>query len=315
MARKTRYYYDEETCSFQEEKLTPADVLKKVLVVGSISLLLTTVCLSAAYYGLDNPKERSMRQQINQLEASIKDLNKVHTDLIAEVDRLHQHDNEVYRSILGVTPVADGVFNGGQGGAADPSPQGSETVKEAERIIDQLASKTKLQEQSYRELLAYSEKNKVKLAHIPAIKPVPGMLISGFGVRMHPILRFLKMHTGVDLVAEMGTQVFATGDGVVKFVGAGDGYGLQVEIDHGYGYVSKYAHLSSASVRAGQKVKRGEVIAKTGSSGQSKGPHLHYEVIRNGDKVDPVNYFYQDYSPQEFVKLRKEAQIQNESMD
>jgi murein DD-endopeptidase MepM/ murein hydrolase activator NlpD len=136
-------------------------------------------------------------------------------------------------------------------------------------------------------------------------------------MRTHPIHNIPKMHTGLDMQASTGTKVHAAGDGVVKLSGTSrGGYGMQIEIDHGgYGYVTKYAHLSNITVKKGDKVKRGQVVGLSGNTGLSKGPHLHYEIIKNGKKIDPIDYFYGDLTPEEYVKLREEAKVANTSLD
>jgi murein DD-endopeptidase MepM/ murein hydrolase activator NlpD len=157
------------------------------------------------------------------------------------------------------------------------------------------------------------------LACIPAIQPVRNKeltkLASGFGMRIHPIYKVKRMHTGVDFASPRGTPIYATGDGVVQVVTSNlGGYGKEIEIDHGYGYVTKYAHLDGFNVKVGQKIKRGELIGYVGNTGSSTAPHLHYEVIYNGKKVDPVHYFYNDLSPGEYEKILELAGVENQSL-
>ena len=152
------------------------------------------------------------------------------------------------------------------------------------------------------------------MAGIPAIQPVKNLelnkLVSGFGFRIHPIYKVKMMHTGCDFSASRGTPVYATGDGVVRTVARNaGGYGNEIEIDHGFGYVTKYAHLEKFNVRQGQRVKRGELIGFVGSTGAATAPHLHYEVIRSGQKVNPVHYFFRDLNPAQYEKILQLAEV------
>ena len=150
------------------------------------------------------------------------------------------------------------------------------------------------------------------LSHIPAIAPVKNPKIySGFGVRVHPIYKIARRHTGIDFIGKRGEPIYATADGVVSQDGAGSGYGISVVINHGNGYRTVYAHLSKKAVRGGQKVKRGEVIGYMGSSGLSSGIHLHYEVEKNGQKINPIHFFFADLSPEEYEQMLKEADMEN----
>jgi murein DD-endopeptidase MepM/ murein hydrolase activator NlpD len=158
------------------------------------------------------------------------------------------------------------------------------------------------------------------LASIPAIQPVSNSdlkrIASGFGYRIDPVYKTPRMHAGLDFTAETGTPVYATGDGIVEIAGSqGDGYGNKVLINHGYGYETLYAHNSRVMVRAGEKVKRGQTIALVGNTGKSTGPHCHYEVWKNGTKIDPVNYFFNDLTPEQYDQLLKIAEQSNQSFD
>jgi murein DD-endopeptidase MepM/ murein hydrolase activator NlpD len=158
------------------------------------------------------------------------------------------------------------------------------------------------------------------LQSIPAIQPVANSdlkrIASGFGYRIHPIYKIARMHTGLDFTADIGTEIYATGDGKVASIDSKlSGYGQHVIIDHGYGFESLYAHMSRVAVKPGEKVKRGQVIGYVGNSGLSSGPHLHYEVIKNGEKVDPAFYFYNDITPDQYEDLLQRAANANQSLD
>jgi murein DD-endopeptidase MepM/ murein hydrolase activator NlpD len=176
------------------------------------------------------------------------------------------------------------------------SEEASTVLNNSRQLLDQLAREVKLQQANYEDIYKRYEYNKKFFSHMPAIKPATGYYsVNGFGMRVHPVLRVYRMHEGVDIIHDVGTDIFATGDGVVRYAGRTQGgYGTVVEISHGYGYSSLYAHLSKVLVRQGQTVRRGELIAKSGRSGLVSGPHLHYEVRLNGRKQNPVDYFFDD---------------------
>lgn len=284
--------------------------------------LVLAFALIAVYFAIyEDPKHAMLRREneelLNTIDENLVNISKLETSLSA----LHQKDNEFYRSILNADPITTGVWNGGVGGGADFDNQDQPfNLKDAEKRIDALQHKVNLQEKSYDELFRLAAENAKKLKHIPAIKPVPGKLISSFGMRMHPIHKIRKMHYGLDFQADTGTPIAAAGDGKVIFAGkSSGGYGYQIEVDHGFGYVTKYAHLKKGGIKVkkGQQVKRGEIIGLTGNTGLSKGPHLHYEIVKDGRKINPIDYFYADLSPEEYNQLRKEAEAAKdvESMD
>jgi murein DD-endopeptidase MepM/ murein hydrolase activator NlpD len=318
MAKKIRYFYDDETCSFKAEKVTFKSAVKTVFSYLTVSGLLACLIVAVLFFGWDDPKTSMLKNENDNLSAKVKEYKKKFSALESQVDALHDRDNTFYRSVMSSTPISEGEWNGGKGGSANGELfSHPETVRETEIRLDILNAKIATQSESYDMLFDRLLEKRKELAHVPAIKPVSGRVISGFGMRVHPIHNFRKMHTGLDMEAATNTPVYATGDGSVKFAGVSRyGYGIHIDIDHGFGYETKYAHLSKLAVENGQKVKRGDIIGYSGNTGLSKGPHLHYEIIKDGEKIDPVDYFYEeDLSPEEFVQLRKEAQVENESMD
>ncbi|MDX2286798.1 MAG: M23 family metallopeptidase [Bacteroidia bacterium] len=317
MAKPVRYLYDEESCSFFPEQITLKTRIKSTLPYIGASLLLSALILAGVFSIYDSPKEVLLRKQNQMLAAQIGLLEGQFAQLEEQVNGLHKQDNEFYRSLMQAEPMDNGEWQSGIGGAVGQDSLGVDVLDDAKARIERLNNKIQLQNKSYEFLFTRLADNTEELRHTPAIKPVKGRIISGFGWRMHPIQNFRKLHTGIDMEAAMGTEVFAAADGVVKLADVSQGgYGLQVEIEHGsFGYVTKYAHLSQVKVRAGQRVKRGEVVGYSGSSGLSKGPHLHYEIIKRGEKINPIDYFYGDQTPQEYVQLRQDAEVENMSMD
>jgi hypothetical protein len=216
-----------------------------------------------------------------------------------ELDSLVQVNHDL-RIAADLPPVSDEEKRVGVGGGyfdnnIDFSKNINSRLKTALIYIEEISRKVEFEKTKYAEISNKMIENKKLFESIPAVKPCEGTLSEhGFGMRIHPVLNILRMHEGIDIITEVGTSVLATGKGIVDFIGIKGGYGLCVEINHGFGYTTLYGHLSSANVQLGQKVLRGTVIAKTGNSGLSLGPHLHYEVTHDGIKLDPVGFFFDD---------------------
>jgi murein DD-endopeptidase MepM/ murein hydrolase activator NlpD len=318
MAKKIRYYYDEDSCTFYPEQPSAKAIFVNVSTYVGGSLLLAVLMLAAYFFLYDNPKEAYLKQQQKELIAHIEQLEGQFAMLEGEVNQLHAQDNSFYRSLLNQEKVSPSEWESGVGGSAySEAANDPDVLRDVEERLNRLYSKIDIQSQSYDVLFKELKEKGEELRHMPAIRPVEGRIISGFGMRMHPILRYKRMHTGLDMQASTGTPVYATADGVVRLARmARGGYGRQIEIEHGStGFVSKYAHLSKIKVKQGHKVKRGDLIAFSGNTGMSSGPHLHYEIIKSGQKIDPINYFYGEITPEEYVNLRKQATAENNSMD
>lgn len=315
MAR-IKYYYDTEKCKFEKAKPTFGSIMRKtfshLLIAGSVAGGL----FAFRFFLYDNPKEKSLKQERKELLTHIGSFTRDIDFLENEIENLHEMDVEVYRTILDAEPLSESVWNAGTGGVDNKQELEPELVEETRNRLDKMESKVKIQFQSYSSLLKKFKEKEEELKHTPSILPVKADVISGFGMRMHPILGYKRLHAGLDFRAPIGTKVFATADGVIKYAGVKkNGYGIHVDINHGYGYHTKYAHLSKLLVKPGQRVKRGELIGLTGNTGLSKGPHLHYEISKNGKKINPIDYFYSDLDPETYVTFKKQAQQENESMD
>jgi len=235
---------------------------------------------------------------------------------------LQERDDHIYRVIFEAEPVPSTVRMAAFGGADRYSHleglNNSEMIVSTTQRVDRIARQLYVQSNSFDEVFEMAINKADMLASIPAIVPIAratDRLVSGFGYRIHPIFKKLRMHTGVDFAAPVGTPIYSTGNGVViRAERDYSGYGLMVEIDHGFGYRTLYAHMSQISVRRGQRVSRGEVLGLVGNTGLSAGPHLHYEVIRNGRKVNPVHYFFNDLTPEEFEHIYEVASRVNQSL-
>jgi murein DD-endopeptidase MepM/ murein hydrolase activator NlpD len=231
----------------------------------------------------------------------------------------------VYRVIFEAAPIPSTIRGAGIGGAnrykhiTDKGLYKEELLVSTFEKIDKLKKQMYIQTKSYDDIIQMAKDKSKMLAAMPAIQPISNKelnrLASGFGMRMHPILKTRRMHTGCDFAAPRGTLVNATGDGkIITVKRSFGGYGNEIEIDHGYGFITKYAHLDDFKVKVGQKVKRGECIGFVGNTGRSTAPHLHYEIIKDGKKIDPVHYFYKDINEAEYEKLLELSSQENQSL-
>ncbi|HWA33683.1 MAG TPA: M23 family metallopeptidase [Cyclobacteriaceae bacterium] len=262
----------------------------------------------------------------------IKNLEFYYEDAIKKVNTLSgilkdmtERDDNIYRVVLGAEPIDKSIREAGVGGLDRYEDIKNKNIDHEEIIVQLNESLDKLSRQIYIESKSHDEivelaENKEKLyAAIPAIQPVPKkatvVLASGFGIRIHPIYKVRKMHSGMDFAAPIGTPIYASADGVVDNVDVSfTGYGKKVEINHGFGYRTRYAHMHAFAVKNGQHVKRGELIGFVGDTGLSTAPHLHYEVFINGTQVNPVHYFFNDLNPAEYAKIIELASIENQAL-
>ena len=286
------------------------------------SAFLGAVLLLVIYLFFGSPKERVLEYENARLESQYKLLSRRVDDIMVVLDDIKQRDNNLYRVILQAEPIADDVRNAGGNAARYDEllrmPDG-ELVASLTRKVDLLYRNLYVQNNSFDELvdLAYQQEDRIK--HLPAIQPVSNKELkhtaSGYGWRVDPIYNTRKFHEGMDFSAAIGTPVYATGNAVVKETGWQQGYGNTIVLDHGYGYITRYAHLSKILVTKGQQVVRGENIGKVGNTGKSTGPHLHYEVIYKGQVQNPVNYYFMDLTPEEYDRMIQIAENQGRVMD
>jgi murein DD-endopeptidase MepM/ murein hydrolase activator NlpD len=250
------------------------------------------------------------------MEINYKSLEKKLLVLQNAMSSIEQRDDQLYRMVLGVAPMDDALRNGGVGGALRYAEIRNISSGNADRIlelnvkVDRLRRKLYMESVSQDEVLQWAESKKELFAATPAIQPISsGPLVtrtSGFGMRMDPFYRVIALHTGIDFAAPEGTPVYATADGEIIAADAlAYGYGKMITIDHGHGYLTRYAHLLECKARVGTHVKRGERIALVGNTGLSTAAHLHYEVIFEGTIVDPINYFFADITPTVYNNITK----------
>jgi len=322
--KKIKYYYNTHTLRY-EKLVTPLRV-KLLRVFAFLATALVTAALISyfAFQFVGSPNEKLLRLQNDNLRYNLAELDKRVDDLQQQMAELEKRDNEVYRSIFEANPIPDSARSVAmerekEVQRVERMPQ-ADLVRSVYATIDTLFARARVQQRSYKELIGLIRNKEKLLAATPAIQPVSNQdlnrIASGFGYRIDPIYKTVKMHAGMDFTAPQGTPIYATADGTIKTAGYSDGgYGNHVVINHGYGYETLYGHMVRIKARPGQRVKRGEVIGYVGNTGKSTGPHCHYEVIKNGRKLDPVYFFYNDLGPQQFNQLLKRATASNQSFD
>ena len=319
---KVNYKFNTKTLSVEKINETIWDKIKKILRITLAGLIFSVIVLIIGYTFFDSPKEQMLRREISQFEFQHEIIQDRLKQLTSVLEDIQYRDDHIYRVIFEADPIPGSVRDAGYGGADRyvdlEGYDNTELIKDLHQRIDKLARQLYVQSKSYDEVFEMAKNKADMLASIPAIIPLERgtqRVVSGFGYRIHPIYKTMRMHSGVDFSAPTGTPIYATGDGTITKAGRNrHGYGIMVRIDHGYGYQTLYAHMSKVNVRAGQKVQRGEVIGFVGSTGVSAGPHLHYEVIRNGRKVNPISYFYNDLTPEEFEYIIEKASRVNQSL-
>ncbi len=322
---KVKYYYDPRTLSYRKIERTWKNRLREAGIFFTSSALLAILLFLAIDFIVDSPKEKRMKRELENMKLQYELVNNRIAQLDEVVAQLETRDDDIYRVIFEADPIPEEVRNAGFGGVNRYKNlegfKNSDLLIETKKKLDVLTKKLYVQSKSYDEVIELAKKKEQMLASIPAIQPVSNKdlkrIASGFGYRIHPIYKTRKMHKGLDFSAPKGTPIFSTGDGVItnsKNVG-GRGYGKYVVIDHGYGYETLYGHMSKVNVRRGQKVKRGDIIGYVGNTGSSTAPHLHYEVIKNGRKINPINFFYNDLTPEEYEEMINLASQENQSFD
>lgn len=309
--RKVYYIYNPKTRSY--DRIYPTfrqrvlHVMKRLFVgmgfgAGSFILLL---------WIFGSPSEKELRIENSRLLAQYNVLSRRLDEAFNVMQGIQQRDDNLYRVVLQADPVADAVRKAGYGGTNRYEDlmdlANADLVVNTTQKMDVLNRQLYIQSKSFDEVVDLCKNNDEMLKCIPAIQPVSNKNLkqtaSGYGYRIDPIYKTTKFHSGMDFSANIGTPVYATGDGRVVKVGWESGYGKLIKIDHGFGYMTWYAHLNDYNVRVGQKVVRGEVIGKVGNTGKSTGPHLHYEVHVKGKVVNPVNYYFMDLSAEDYDKM------------
>ena len=322
--KKIKYYYN--TNSLRYEKLVVPLRVKLLRILGFLASALVTalIIVMIAFRVIDSPKEMLMRLENERIKEDYRLLNARVKSIQQQMVELEQRDNHVYREIFEANPIPDSAraksIEKQQEVKLAESMEDNELAYSIAATIDKLMSRIASQKRSYTEIEAMIRNKERMLAATPAIQPVSNKdlkrIASGSGHRIDPIYKTVKLHAGLDFAAPQGTPIYATADGVVRVAGnTGNGYGNHVIINHGYGYETLYGHQYRIKAKVGQRVKRGELIGWVGSTGKSTGPHLHYEVLKNRQHINPIYFFYNDLTPEQFDRIVKLAESSNQSFD
>jgi murein DD-endopeptidase MepM/ murein hydrolase activator NlpD len=322
--KKVKYFYNTHTLRY--EKLTVPLRVKLLRVFGFIATSVVTAAI-IVWFGfryIGSPNEKILRHQLENYQDNYTLMNHRIQQLQQQMAELEKRDNDVYRAIFEAKPVPDSArakqIEKSEELAHIQEMNDNQLIKSMIGQLNNLFARASFQNKSFAEIDEMIKNKQKLLASIPAIQPISNKsltaIASGFGTRIDPVYKVAKFHAGLDFAAPQGTPIYATADGRVETANVDNGgYGKHVVIDHGYGYKTVYGHMVKIKAHEGEKVKRGEVIGWVGSTGKSTGPHCHYEVHKNGNPVDPVYFFYNDLTPEQFDRLVKLAGVSNQSFD
>lgn len=324
MSKKINYKFNSKSLSFEKINTPMRKRVVQVLSYLATGLVFATLTILLAYKYLDSPKEKQLQREIAELSLQYELLNN-RMELVTEVlTDIQDRDNNIYRTIFEAEPIPASIRQAGFGGIdrykALQGFNNSELLVETSKRLDRVSKQLYIQSKSFDEVANLVKGKEKLLASIPAIQPISNKDLrhqpSGFGWRTHPIYKTAEFHPGMDFAAAQGTEIYATGDGTVERADAlAHGYGNHVVINHGYGYKTLYGHMSKIAVKSGQQVKRGQLIGYVGSTGLSTAPHVHYEVIKAGEKMNPINYYYNDLTPEQYQKLIELSSQSSQSFD
>lgn len=321
---KANYRFNPETLSYDKIDKNLKHLSRKFLGFFSSSVVLAVIISLGFLQFYDSPKVRQLKQENQQLLSQYHLLNKDLDKMEEVLEEIQYRDDNIYRVVFEAEPIPSSVRKAGFGGVNRYSQlehmKNADIVIGTARKLDILSKQLYIQSKSYDDVMKIALDKEKMLASIPSIMPVSNKDLkrtaSGWGPRIHPIYKIRKFHYGMDFSAPTGAEIFATGNGVIKVLKSSRiGYGKEIVIDHGYGFQTLYAHMDAFNVKKGQKVKRGDVIGFVGSSGTSTAPHLHYEVHKNGKKVNPSYYYFQDLTAQEYEKMIAISSNMGQSFD
>lgn len=321
---KIKYRYNYNTLAFEKIRVTFKKSIWKFLSYLATGIVFATITIFLARQFLPSPLEKKKNREFEALELQYKLLDKKMLQVESVLKDLEERDDQIYRSIFESEPIPKSMRFGGSGGSDKYSffdgYENAELLKNSSERIDKISKQLYVQSKSFDELVILTKSKSKLIASIPAITPLNikklNIIPGGFGWRTHPIYKTQQFHPGMDFAAQTGTPIYATGDGTIETADANaQGYGNHVVINHNFGYKTLYGHMSKIACIVGRAVKRGDVIGYVGSTGLSSGPHVHYEVIKNGEKINPINYYYNDLSPEEYQLLVNAANKSSQSFD
>lgn len=322
--KKIKYYYNTHTLRYEKQVVPLRVALLRVLAFISTAIVTGLIIVAIAFRFVDSPKEKLLKVQLERAE----EVNRIYADRYRDIDDrlklLERRDNEVYRSVFEATPIPDSArakqIESKKELQIVAGMENSEMTEGIYKTLNTIYNRITNQELSYKEIEQMIKNKEKLLASTPAIQPLSNRdlnrLSSGFGYRIDPVYKTVKFHPGLDFSAPQGTPIYATAEGTVQTAGnLGNGYGNHIVIQHGYSYSTLYGHMSRIKAKRGQRVKRGEVIGYVGSTGKSTGSHLHYEVFKGRKRLDPIYFFYNDLTPEQYQQILKLAASRNQSFD
>jgi murein DD-endopeptidase MepM/ murein hydrolase activator NlpD len=322
--KKVKYYYNTQTLRYEKAETPFRITLLRIFAFISTAIVTGLIIVAIAFRFIDSPKEKLLKVQLENAQETNKLYSVKLSDIEDRLKQLEQRDNEVYRSVFEASPIPDSAraknIEKRKEMQVAAAMNNSEMAEGINSVLATLYNRITVQERSYKEIEGMIRNKEKLLASTPAIQPISNRtlnrLSSGFGYRIDPLYKTVKFHPGLDFSAPQGTPIYATADGVVRTAGnSGNGYGNHVVISHGYSYSTLYGHMFRIKAKRGQRVKRGEIIGYVGNSGKSTGPHLHYEVIKGRKHLDPIYFFYNDLTPEQYQRILKLAASRNQSFD
>ncbi|TAJ09305.1 M23 family peptidase [Marinilabiliaceae bacterium JC017] len=321
---KVKYRYNPETLSYDKIEKDYKYYTSQALIYFLFSGILLVISYFSYPYLFESPKEKRQAREINELLSQYEVMNKNLDQLDKVLNDIQQRDENIYRVIFAADSIPNSIRRAGFGGVnrykyLESMDNAALVIKTAKRL-DVAMKQLYVQSTSFDEIISLAKRKDEMLRCTPSIMPISNKDLkrtaSGWGYRIHPIYKTRRFHWGMDFTASTGTDIYATGDGVIKKVTTQlSGYGKRVEIDHGFGYTTLYAHMSKFNVKVGQKVRRGDVIGFVGNTGSSTGPHVHYEVHVKGKKVNPQHYYFNDLSAEEYDEMIQIASNSNQTFD
>lgn len=321
---KVKYYYDTESLSYRKIERKPVTTAKNIAMFILASAFFGSIIAFAVSQYVGSPKERLLKRELGNMEIQYGLLSKRIDQAESVLANIEDRDNSIYRLYFEANPIPDEQRQAGFGGINRyrhlKGFDNTDLIVNTNKRVDVLEKRIVVQSKSLDEIAVLAEEKGKLLTAIPAIQPVRNKdlkrMASGYGYRKDPFTKARKMHWGMDFSAPRGTPIYAAGDGkVIRADSRSSGYGKHIRIDHGYGYMTLYAHMYKYNVKKNQRVKRGEVIGFVGSTGRSEAPHLHYEVWKDKKRINPINFYYGSLTPKEYDELVRKAKLVNQSLD
>ena len=322
---KVKYYYDTKTLNYQRIEKTTWEKLKNLLIYLGATIFTAVIMIVIFFQFFDSPKEKRLKREISDLITQYNLIDNQLNDINIVLRDMQDRDDNIYRVIFEADPIPSSIRTAGFGGVNRyrhlEKISNSDIIIETTKKMDIISKQIYIQSKSYDEVIELAENKTEMLACLPSIQPVANKdlkrMVSGYGMRIHPVYKTRKMHEGMDFTASIGTPIYATANGtVIKSTYATGGYGKHVIIKHGeFGYETLYAHMNQINVKQNQIVKRGEIIGYVGNTGLSVGPHLHYEVHKDGHKLNPSYFYHNDLTLSEYNKLIEMSSKENQSFD